>query len=81
MKFACEEYIRRAFHLSPSSNTDTDVFTEGGTAPPAQRKGVPLAEYLAFSILGNSFGETQTQTYEDYIEYSLMAQFNNRTRD
>ena len=33
-----------------------------------------------FSILNNSFRDNQSRAREDYIEYSLMAQFNNRTR-
>lgn len=34
-----------------------------------------------FSILNNTFGDQQTRAYEDYIEFSLMKQFNERTRD
>ncbi len=31
-----------------------------------------------FSILNASFGPTQTQSLEDYIETSIMMQYNNR---
>jgi len=34
-----------------------------------------------FSILNDSFGSDQTRARADYIEYSLMRQFNERTRD
>ena len=34
-----------------------------------------------FSILNNSFGSKQTQARADYIEFSLMKQFNEKTRE
>ena len=34
-----------------------------------------------FSILNNSFGSKQTRSRADYIEFSLMKQFNEQTRD
>ena len=34
-----------------------------------------------FSILNDSFGTDQTRARADYIEYSLLRQFNERTRD
>ena len=38
------------------------------------------AEHL-FSILNNLFGSKQTCSRADYIEFSLMKQFNEQTRD
>ena len=35
----------------------------------------------AFSILSNSFTDTQRSSLEDYIEISIMIQYNNKEKD
>ena len=32
-----------------------------------------------FSVLNNSFGANQTNSLEDYVEATVMLQYNNRT--
>ena len=34
-----------------------------------------------FSILSNSFTDTQRSSLEDYIETSIMIQYNNKEKD
>ena len=34
-----------------------------------------------FSVLNNSFGKRQLSTLEDYVEASVMLQYNKRTND
>ena len=40
-----------------------------------------VAAERVFSILSNSFTDTQRSSLEDYIETSIMIQYNNKEKD
>ena len=71
-------YASNAYHYAIKNLIMLNIMLKYGVqrSPQSQPHSAHMTERVNFSDLKNSFKESQSQSLEDYIELSLMLQYN-----